>query len=67
MFKLDPSILNSNLLPVNANGEVRLRSVESFAIGGRVEIPSSNLRSIVSTYSFPASIASKIAVNSSPK
>ena len=26
----EPTIRNSNLLPVNANGEVRLRSVASF-------------------------------------
>ena len=31
----EPSIRNSNLLPVNANGEVRLRSVVSRGSLGR--------------------------------
>ena len=36
---LDATILNSNLLPVKAKGEVRLRSVESLKIIGRLWIP----------------------------
>ena len=30
----EPTARNSNLLPVNANGDVRLRSVLSFSISG---------------------------------
>jgi len=33
---LEPTARNSNLLPVKANGEVRLRSVRSREIGGKV-------------------------------
>ena len=40
---LDPTIRNSNLLPVNANGDVRLRSVASFARSGSVLTPVSSL------------------------
>ena len=36
---LDPSARNSNLLPVKANGEVRLRSPPSSASGGRTGVP----------------------------
>ena len=35
MEALDPTILNSNLFPVNAKGEVRFRSVVSFGNLGR--------------------------------
>ena len=35
----EPSILNSNLFPVNAKGEVRLRSVLSFLIKGIISAP----------------------------
>ena len=36
----DPTARNSNLLPVKANGEVRLRSVASRGSGGSVVTPS---------------------------
>ena len=36
---LEPGARNSNLLPVKANGDVRLRSVASFGIAGRVSTP----------------------------
>ena len=35
----EPTIRNSNLLPVKAKGDVRLRSVASFSKSGRVETP----------------------------
>ena len=35
----EPGARNSNLLPVNANGEVRLRSVASFGMAGSVSTP----------------------------
>ena len=67
MLEFDPGILNSNLFPVNANGEVRLRSVESLGNLGRTVAPI-----FINSFSFPsyglsASIACKTAVNSSPK
>src|ERR671916_855078 len=34
MLALEPTARNSNLLPVNANGDVRLRSPASFGSGG---------------------------------
>ena len=37
----DPNILNSNLLPVKANGEVRFLSVVSFAKEGSPSTPTS--------------------------
>ena len=40
---LEPTIRNSNLLPVNANGDVLLRSVASFARSGSVLTPVSSL------------------------
>ena len=40
---LEPTIRNSNLFPVKANGEVRLRSVASFAKSGRVLTPVCNV------------------------
>ena len=39
MEKLEPSILNSNLLPVNAIGEVLFLSVVSFGKCGRAVTP----------------------------
>ena len=41
MEKVEPSIRNSNLLPVNAKGEVRLRSVESLGKCGSTFTPTS--------------------------
>ena len=35
----EPTVLNSNLFPVKAKGEVRLRSVLSLGISGRVSTP----------------------------
>ena len=42
MESWEPTIRNSNLLPVNANGDVRLRSVASFMKSGSVLTPVSN-------------------------
>ena len=39
MESREPTIRNSNLFPVNANGEVRLRSVASFAKSGSLLTP----------------------------
>jgi len=43
---LDPSARNSNLLPVNANGLVRLRSPGCFSSSGSVGVPSSITASV---------------------
>ena len=39
----EPSMRNSNLLPVKAKGEVRLRSVVSFWMSGSADTPRSIL------------------------
>ena len=38
----EPTMRNSNLLPVKAKGEVRLRSVASFLMTGTVDTPVSS-------------------------
>ena len=43
MFKLEPALLNSNLLPVNANGDVLFLSVVSFGKFGREDTPTLNM------------------------
>ena len=53
---LEPTIRNSNLLPVNANGDVLLRSVASFFIGVTVLIPRSNLLPSITESTLPFSI-----------
>ena len=68
-FMFEPGMRNSNLLPVNAKGLVRLRSVLSLRKRGSTATP----RSIVtrSTFSNPSSpsamSASTTAPSSSPK
>ena len=65
--KVEPGILNSNLLPVNAKGDVLFLSVVSFAKVGSTLTPTSiNILSLAS-YSSPFKIASKISVSWSPK
>ena len=63
----EPHERNSNLLPVNANGDVRFRSVESFGIGGNASTPIVSLLSLFTLYGFPSLIDSKMPCNSSPK
>ena len=55
----DPHERNSNLLPVKANGEVLLRSVESFGIAGRTSAPIVILADLSFAYGFPSLIASR--------
>ena len=43
MLALEPTARNSNLLPVKANGEVRLRSPASLGSGGSTLTPVSNM------------------------
>src|SRR5574344_921448 len=62
-----PNILNSNLLPVKANGEVLLRSVLSLATAG-ITLPLSFIMlASLAAYFLPASIASMMAVSSVPR
>ena len=68
MFSADPSMRNSNLLPVKAKGEVRLRSVVSLANRGRTWTPTFISHFVLAgCISAPDSIASKISVSSSPR
>ena len=64
---LEPSARNSNLLPVNANGEVRLRSPPCFGSAGSIEAPSSRSDFGVAASSEPDSIASKTFSSSAPR
>ena len=54
----EPSIRNSNLFPVKAKGDVRLRSVVSFGKSGRTSTPISKVLSSVERYFSPTSSAS---------
>ncbi len=63
----DPSERNSNLLPVKANGEVRLRSVLSFGNFGSTLTPISRSCFSLAQYSFSSSKALTIADSSSPR
>ena len=54
---LEPSARNSNLLPVKANGEVRLRSPPCLGSAGSTEEPSSSSDFGVAASSEPASSA----------
>ena len=63
----EPRVLNSNLLPVKANGLVLLRSVVSFANEGRTWTPSSMLALEAPSALLPAAMDSMISVSSSPR
>ena len=66
-FTLEPGMRNSNLLPVNANGLVRLRSVVSRSKLGSTSTPKSSCsRSVCAAFS-PLANASMIEESSSPK
>ena len=64
---LEPSIRNSNLLPVKARGEVRFRSVVSWGMWGSMSTPMDRVFLLWSTYSVPWMMASTMAVSSSPR
>ena len=59
----EPTARNSNLLPVNANGDVRLRSVLSFSISGSRATPSLIISCSAFADVFPAAIASMTFVS----
>ena len=63
----EPTILNSNLLPVNAKGEVLFLSVASFGSGGRVVTPIVNSPPCFELFAPPFSICSRILSSCSPK
>ncbi len=64
---LDPSARNSNLLPVKANGEVRLRSPPSSGSGGSTVVPRSRNEAGVLGSPSPVEIASNTFSSSAPR
>ena len=67
MLSAEPTILNSNLLPVKANGEVLFRSVVSLVNGGRTLTPSFMTFFSTPAYGVSFSIACRIPSSSSPR
>ena len=65
--ELEPSVRNSNLLPVKANGEVRLRSPPCSGSGGRTGVPRPRKPLSDSTPASPAAIALKTRSSSPPR
>ena len=63
----EPTMRNSNLLPVKAKGEVRLRSVVSLKKRGRVGTPSYIGAFSAALYGASCSMDSSTAVSSSPR
>ncbi len=64
---LEPSARNSNLLPVKAKGDVRLRSPPCIGRGGSTEAPSSRYEPGVWGSPSPVEIASKAFSSSAPR
>ena len=64
---LEPSARNSNLLPVNANGLVRLRSPPCIGSGGSTGVPSPRNDSGVDSPTSPRSIAPNTFSSSAPR
>ncbi len=64
---LDPSARNSNLLPVKANGEVRLRSPPCIGSFGSTVAPSSRKEAGVLGSPSPVAIASNTFSSSPPR
>ena len=64
---LEPTARNSNLLPVKANGDVRLRSPPSFGSGGSTGVPSASRSPGAVAIGSPRSSVSKIASSSAPR
>ena len=63
----EPQARNSNLLPVKAKEEVRLRSVLSLNRSASWRAPKSNVRLRSGVYLPPATMVSRILVRVSPK
>ena len=64
---LEPSARNSNLLPVKANGLVRLRSPLSFGSPGRTGVPRCISSRAALAAAVPPAIASKTPSSSEPR
>jgi len=64
---LEPSARNSNLLPVKANGLVRLRSPECSGIGGSTGVPRPRNEPGLETDALPSAIEEKISSSSEPR
>src|SRR3984885_14511630 len=67
MLWLDETARNSNLLPVNANGLVRLRSPASRGSLGSTSTPVSSVPPCLVALAPPFSICSKMSVSMSPR
>ena len=65
--ELDPGILNSNLFPVKANGDVLFLSPASILNEGITSTSRSSLELAATGRFFPSAIFSSIVVRSSPK
>ena len=63
----EPTARNSNLFPVKANGDVLLRSVLSLEKSGTTDTPVWKRPVLMSSNSFPSTIASINLSSSSPK
>ena len=63
MLALEPTARNSNLLPVKANGLVRLRSPASLGSLGRIETPVSKMPPCLLLLAPPFSICSKMSLS----
>ena len=64
---LAPTARNSNLLPVKANGLVRLRSPASFGKAGNVSTPTFRWPGFLEVFAPPLPICSKMSVSCSPR
>ncbi len=64
---LDPSARNSNLLPVKANGEVRLRSPPCIGSGGSTGVPRPSTEAGVCGSPSPEASASNTFSSSAPR
>jgi hypothetical protein len=67
MLWFDDTARNSNLLPVNANGLVRLRSPASRGSFGSTRTPVSSSPPCLVDFAPPFSICSKMSVSMSPR
>ena len=63
----DPSARNSNLLPVKANGLVRLRSPPCSGIGGSTGVPKPRNEPGLDCWALPDSIAANTFLSSAPR
>src|SRR3954452_6553087 len=67
MLALEPTARHSNLLPVHANGDVRLRSPASFGSGGSTLTPVTKVPPCLLLLAPPFSICSNTSLSWSPR